>query len=101
MNPKPNIPPVWLVVIAVLLWSSGGYFIKLTTLDAPQVTFFRSLLAAVTVAVLTYKDGLKINPFGILHSIIYALLLFLFVWATKHTTAANAIFSNIPHQFTF
>ncbi len=67
-------------------------FIKLTTLDASQVTFFRSLLAAGTVAILTRKDGFKITPFVVLHSIIYALLLFLFVWATKHTTAANAIF---------
>lgn len=67
-------------------------FIKLTSLDAYQVTFFRSLLAAVTVLLLTYKDGLKINAFGLFTSVIYATLLFLFVWATKHTTAANAIF---------
>lgn len=87
-----NLPPVFYVLIAVLLWSTGGLFIKLTTLDAYQVTFFRSLFAAVTVLILTRKDGLKINGFGILTSIIYALLLFLFVWATKKTTAANAIF---------
>jgi DME family drug/metabolite transporter len=89
-----NFPPVVLVLIAVLLWSTGGLFIKLTDghLDAYQVTFFRSLFAAITVLILTRKDGLKINAFGILTSIIYALLLFLFVWATKKTTAANAIF---------
>ncbi len=84
--------PVFLVLIAVFLWSTGGLFIKLTTLDAYQVTFFRSLFAAITVIILTRKDGLKINGFGILTSIIYAALLFLFVWATKKTTAANAIF---------
>ncbi len=68
-------------------------FIKLATnLDAYQVTFFRSLLAGITVLILTRKDGLKINLFGIMCSVIYATLLFLFVWATKHTTAANAIF---------
>ncbi|HBR58263.1 MAG TPA: EamA family transporter, partial [Blastocatellia bacterium] len=81
-----------LVLIAVLLWSTGGLFIKLTTLDAYQVTFFRSFLAAVTVLLLTRKEGLRINAFGIFTSIIYASLLFLFVWATKKTTAANAIF---------
>ena len=85
-------PPVVYVLIAVLLWSTGGLFIKLTTLDAYQVTFFRSLLAGITVLVLTRRQGLKINAFGILTSIIYATLLFLFVWATKKTTAANAIF---------
>lgn len=82
-----------LVVIAVLLWSTGGMFIKLATnLDAYQVTFFRSLLAGITVLILTWRDGLRINAFGAMCSAIYATLLFLFVWATKHTTAANAIF---------
>ncbi|MEO7660525.1 MAG: DMT family transporter [Pyrinomonadaceae bacterium] len=92
---KPSlktIPPVALVVIAVFLWSTGGLFIKLTALDAYQVTFFRSLLAGITVFILTRKAGLRINAFGIMCSVIYATLLFLFVWATKHTTAANAIF---------
>lgn len=93
MNQDRNsFSPLVLVVIAVLLWSTGGLFIKLTSLDAYQVTFFRSLFAAITVVLLTRKDGLKINGFGILTSIIYAALLFLFVWATKQTTAANAIF---------
>ncbi|NOT47537.1 MAG: EamA family transporter [Acidobacteria bacterium] len=89
-----SISPVYLVVIAVLLWSTGGLFIKLTDgqLDAYQVTFFRSLFAAITVLILTWKDGLRINVFGLVTSVIYALLLFLFVWATKKTTAANAIF---------
>jgi drug/metabolite transporter (DMT)-like permease len=87
-----KLPPVALVVIAVLLWSTGGLFIKLTSLDAYQVTFFRSLLAGITVAILTRRQGLRINFFGVLTSVIYATLLFLFVWATKKTTAANAIF---------
>lgn len=89
---KFNLPPITLVLIAVFLWSTGGLFIKSTTIDAYQVTFFRSLFAALTVLILTRKDGLRINAFGILTSVIYALLLFLFVWATKKTTAANAIF---------
>ena len=90
---KKPIPPFVLVLIAVLLWSTGGMFIKLATnLDAYQVTFFRSLLAGITVLIITRRNGLRINAFGVMCSIIYAMLLFLFVWATKHTTAANAIF---------
>ena len=55
---KKPFPPVLLVVFAVLLWSTGGMFIKLATnLDAYQVTFFRSLLAGITGFVL-----LKIFP---------------------------------------
>lgn len=89
---KSGFPAVGYVVIAVLIWSTGGLFIKLTDLDAFQITFFRSLLAALTVAVLTFRKGLRINAFGLLSSVFYAALLFLFVWATKKTTAANAIF---------
>src|SRR5262245_47161780 len=94
MNTKPTaqFPPIYYVLIAVFLWSTGGLFIKLTSLDAYQVTFFRSLFAAITVMLLTRKDGLRIDSFGIFTSIIYGALLFLFVWATKRTTAANAIF---------
>jgi drug/metabolite transporter (DMT)-like permease len=89
---ETRFPPVFYVLAAVLLWSTGGLFIKLTSLDAYQVTFFRSLLAGLTVLIVTRKAGLRINAFGLMCSVIYALLLFLFVWATKHTTAANAIF---------
>jgi drug/metabolite transporter (DMT)-like permease len=99
---KKPIPAVIYVVIAVLMWSTGGLFIKLTSLDAYQVTFFRSLLAGVTVLMFVVLKSraasrrtlpeLRINGVGIFASIIYATLLFLFVWATKHTTAANAIF---------
>lgn len=92
MSERSSPHPLLLVVIAVLLWSTGGLFIKLTSLDAYQVTFFRSLFAAVVVMIVTRKDGLKIDAFGIFTSVIYAMLLFLFVWATKMTTAANAIF---------
>lgn len=84
--------PVMLVFIAVFIWSTGGVFIKATSLDAFQLVFFRSLFAAITVIIFTRKDGLKINAFGLMVSVIYASLLLLFVWATKQTTAANAIF---------
>lgn len=92
MTKGHTIPPVVLVLMAVLLWSTGGLFIKSTTIDAYQVTFFRSLFAALTVLLLTRKYALRIDWFGVLTSVIYAVLLFLFVWATKETTAANAIF---------
>jgi drug/metabolite transporter (DMT)-like permease len=89
---RPSINPIFLVLAAVFIWSTGGMLIKLTSLDAYQVTFFRSLLAALTVLIATRRNGLRINAFGVLGSVIYATLLFLFVWATKHGTAANAIF---------
>src|SRR6476646_2785757 len=87
-----SISPQVLVLIAVLMWSTGGVLVKLTSLDAYQLTFLSSLFAALAVLILTRKSGLGLNLFGAITTVIYSTLLFLFVWATKHTTAANAIF---------
>lgn len=80
------------MVLAVLLWSTGGLFIKLTALDAFTVNAGRSLFAAVTVAVFTYRKGLKLDALTISKSLLYAGTLSCFVYANKTTTAANAIF---------
>lgn len=77
---------------AALLWSTGGLFIKWTTLNAFELSFGRSLLAALTVAFFTRREGYRLNSMTILTSLLYAALLILFVIATKLTTAANAIF---------
>ena len=79
-------------MLAVLLWSTGGLFIKANTLDAFAVNAGRSLFAALTVAVFTYRKGLKLDSFTLLTSFFYAGTLSCFVYATKTTYAANAIF---------
>jgi DME family drug/metabolite transporter len=84
--------PILLVVAAALLWSTGGLFIKWTQLSAFELSFGRSLLAAVTVALFTYREGFRLNGLTVITSLLYAALLLLFVVATKLTTAANAIF---------
>lgn len=89
---KKPFPPVVLILLAVLLWSTGGLFIKMTTLDAFAVNAGRSLLAALTVAAFTYRQGLKLDRFTLLSSFFYAGTLTCFVYANKATTAANAIF---------
>ena len=45
------IPPVALVAAGVFLWSTGGLFIKVTTLNAVHVNFGRALFAATTVGI--------------------------------------------------
>jgi drug/metabolite transporter (DMT)-like permease len=86
------VSPILLVMAAALLWSTGGLFIKWTTLSAFELSFGRSLLAALTVAVFTRREGFGFNRLTALTSVLYAALLLLFVLATKWTTAANAIF---------
>ncbi|HWS87221.1 MAG TPA: EamA family transporter [Pyrinomonadaceae bacterium] len=92
MSSESRIPPVLFVLAAALLWSTGGLFIKATPLDAFQLSFGRSLFAAVTVALLTWREGFRVTGLTLVSSVLYAALLLLFVMANKLTTAANAIF---------
>jgi drug/metabolite transporter (DMT)-like permease len=87
-----GVPPILFVLAAALLWSTGGLFIKATPLGAFELSFGRSLLAALTMAVLTRREGFGLNPVTLVASVLYAALLLLFVVANKLTTAANAIF---------
>jgi drug/metabolite transporter (DMT)-like permease len=77
---------------AAVIWSTGGLFIKWTSLSGLELSFGRSLLAAITVAIFTRREGFGLNGITIVTSLLYAALLLLFVLATKATTAANAIF---------
>ena len=80
------------VLAAAILWSTGGMFIKLISLDALQLSFFRSVFAAAVFLFLLKKEILNINGFTFINALLYAAILILFVIATKMTTAANAIF---------
>lgn len=89
---KPASSPLLLVLAAAIIWSSGGLFIKWTSLSGLELSFGRSLLAAITVALFTRREGFGLNRITLFASLLYAALLLLFVLATKETTAANAIF---------
>src|SRR3989441_2974587 len=89
---KKSSSPLLLVLGAAILWSTGGLFIKATHLSAFELSFGRSLLAAITIAIVTRREGFGFNRVSAITSILYAALLILFVLATKLTTAANAIF---------
>ena len=80
------------VFIAGLLWSTGGLFIKLISLPAMQLAFFRCIIAALTFGIMFRKRILLFNKLTFLNSVFYAAILITFVLATKTTTAANAIF---------
>lgn len=89
---KPSRSPLLLVLAAAIIWSTGGLFIKWTSLSGLELSFGRSLLAAITVALFTRREGFGLNRITLIASVLYAALLLLFVLATKETTAANAIF---------
>lgn len=80
------------MLVAAIIWSTGGLFIKATKLSGLELSFGRSLFASITVALYTRREGFGLNRVTALASVLYAALLMLFVLATKETTAANAIF---------
>lgn len=84
------------ISFTAFLWSTSGFFIKYLTINAFQISFFRSLIAALTVYAITLirRQRLKFefDKVSNLAAVFYAGILILFVIATKMTTAANAIF---------
>lgn len=85
-----------LISLTAFLWSSSGLFIKVLSLDAFQILFYRSAIAAITIFIVSVfrKKELKFEKDLIsnLCAISFAGILILFVTANKLTTSANAIF---------
>src|ERR1041384_4947234 len=84
--------PLLYALAAALLLSTGGLFIKWTTLSGLELSCWRSFFAIFIVAFFTRHEGFRLNGVTTIASLLYAVLLILFVLATKTTTAANAIF---------
>lgn len=83
---------ILMTVLAAVLWSCGGLFIKLLPQDAFTILFYRSLYAAIIFVVIFRGSLFKFNKLSFISSLFYAPLLITFVTSTKLTTAANAIF---------
>jgi drug/metabolite transporter, DME family len=80
------------VVITAILWSTGGVFIKLISLNALQLSFFRCAIAALVFVIVLKKRAFQSNKLTFINALFYSVVLITFVMATKTTTAANAIF---------
>lgn len=85
------------VLVAALLWSTGGIGIKGIADSALKVTFYRSLFAAIALFIVFGKGvwGVrrwKSTPAFAAAIFSYGACLTAFVVATKWTTSANAIF---------
>jgi drug/metabolite transporter (DMT)-like permease len=80
------------ILVTAILWSTGGLFIKLISLNAMQLSFFRCFVAAIVFGIVFRHQVFRANAFTFLNAAFYAVVLITFVMATKTTTAANAIF---------
>ena len=84
-------PRLYLLAGAAL-WSTGGFFIKEIDAGATSITFFRCLFAGLLLAPAVAGRRFPRRPDIAVSIVLFALLLGLYVGATKETTAANAIF---------
>src|SRR5690242_8240039 len=91
-NDRKGASPLLFVFAAAFLWSTGGLFIKWNSLSGLELAGYRSVFALITVAILTRREGFGLNRVSAAAALLYAVLVILFVMATKETTAANAIF---------
>jgi drug/metabolite transporter (DMT)-like permease len=83
---------VLLLLAAAILWSLGGVLIKSIDLAPVTISGARSLIAAVVISLVMPGVIRKISWRTVPGAMAYSATVFLFVVATKLTTAANAIF---------
>jgi drug/metabolite transporter (DMT)-like permease len=80
------------IVLAALLFSTGGAAIKFSSFTSWQVASFRSAVAAIALLVLLPHARRRWDWRIATVGAIYGVTMILFVTANKLTTAANAIF---------
>src|SRR3990172_2150020 len=97
-RPSPRAARLYLL-LAAILWSSGGLFIKELHAGAVSITFFRCLFAAAWLLPLMRGRPLPRATDSGVSIALFALLLVLYVGSTKETTAANAIFLQYTASF--
>jgi drug/metabolite transporter (DMT)-like permease len=78
-------------VIASVLWSTGGLFIKLSDWNPIALSGSRSLISSLVMLAYMKKPKITKSKPQILGAISYAATVICFVIANKLTTAANAI----------
>lgn len=83
---------VLLLVLTAALWSTSGLWIKVISWSPMAILSGRSLLAMFVLWAYLGKPRFRISRVELLGSVCYMLTQLTFVWATKLTTAANAIF---------
>lgn len=79
------------VVIASILWSTGGLLIKLSDWNPIAISGSRSLISALIMLAYIKKPKITKSKPQIIGAIAYTATVLFFVMANKLTTAANAI----------
>jgi drug/metabolite transporter (DMT)-like permease len=80
-----------LILLAGLLWSLAGLFIKSLDLPALTISFYRSLFAGLFFLLFVRNTRWTSSVSVLVSAASYTAAISSFVWANKLTTAANAI----------
>jgi len=64
--PRTSNSPLLLVLGAAALWSTGGLFIKATHLSAFELSFGRSLLAAIIIAIFRHRQTVDLQNINVM-----------------------------------
>ncbi len=86
MSPRSKI------VVAAVLFSTGGAAIKFCAFGAWQLAAFRATIAMITILLVLPEARRGWSWRTVVVGIVYAATTLLYVQANKHTTAASAIF---------
>src|SRR4026207_2066702 len=79
------------ILIAALLWSLAGVFIKLLDVHPLTIVFYRSFFASLVFIPFLKSSEFRFNGPVLISVISYTAAITAFVSANKLTTAANAI----------
>lgn len=82
---------VFFIVIAALLWSTGGLLIKYIPLSSMALSAIRSLIGLIVIVAFNFRTKLVINKTVLLSAFCLAYTLTGFVIANRYTSAASAI----------
>ncbi|KNZ43630.1 DMT family transporter [Acetobacterium bakii] len=86
-----NRKGIFFVIISMVLFSTGGLFIKLIDANAYTITFGRAMIAGLIFLPFIQWKKIRISKSYLALVLSYCYLCIMFVLTTKITTAANAI----------
>lgn len=87
----PRSKAIFYLIIASILWSTGGMLIKLVEWNPVAIAGTRSGIAGLVMLALVRKPKFSKSKTQFAGAVFYTLTLILFVTANKLTTAANVI----------
>jgi drug/metabolite transporter (DMT)-like permease len=82
---------ILLLLCTSLLWSTGGFLIKLVDLNPFAIAGIRGFITSLVLLAVIKKPSLKFSRYKVLGAVAYTAMVISYVTATKMTSAANAI----------